>query len=64
MEDGDTAKGAADPFAVVLLKFGVHRLEEGSNEGFLEGGTDNVSLLDQIADYGHKSCQQLSLSIV
>lgn len=57
VEDRDTAKGAAEPFAVVLLKFGVHGLEKGSNEWFLECRADNVALLNQVADCVAELCK-------
>ena len=65
MEDGNTAQRTAEPLAVVLLKLGVDRLEEGAHEGKLPRGTSNGALVLDVADCSEarvKSARALSRS--
>lgn len=41
MEDRDAAERTAGPFGIVLLKLGVHGLQEGANEGHLPRWPNN-----------------------
>lgn len=50
VEDGDTAEGTAGPFGLVFLELGVDGLQEGTNEGHLEGRASNGALGRDVAD--------------
>lgn len=52
VEDRNTAERAAGPLGLVLGELWVHRLQEGADEGHLEGRASNGALRSDVADYG------------
>lgn len=51
MEDRNTTERSTCPFGLVLIEFGVHRLEEWTHERELEVRANNGSLLPDVACY-------------